>query len=267
MIKQKALSQWETPIWAARAIVSHALSDLAPGARVLEPSCGSGNIISALPAELEVVGVEIDPAMAAKARKNTSATIIEGDFRTVDLPHDHYDAIVGNPPFVLDVFDAMLARSVGLLDYGSSALFILPAYAFQTSSRVVRWNKDWTIAQDMLPRGLFPGIRLPLTLARFIRERNTKLHGFLLYHQSHEVESLDRVYREALANQKSGWRAVVKIALEKLGGEAKIEDIYGIVAPKRPTATNHWREKIRQQLQDHRHFCRVDKGRYALLAA
>lgn len=90
---------------------------------VLEPSCGDGNILTAVVRVLEQHGardetspqsvwaVEIDSVEAAKARKRLSATrgdlslnIHDGDFfsfaREQLLMQTRYDAIVGNPPFI-----------------------------------------------------------------------------------------------------------------------------------------------------------------------
>ena len=267
MSRQKELSQWFTPLWAARAIVEMKLPDLPAGARVLEPSCGTGRFLAALPDELEIVGVEIDQDVAAIARAQGRGHVVTGDFRSCALPHDRYDAIIGNPPFKLEVFDGFMERSETLLEEGSRAVYVLPSYAFQTTNRVMRWNRKWTIQQEMLPRTLFPGIRLPLTLATFIRDSQPRLHGFLLYAQSREVEEMPAIYKKALAEQKSGWRAVVIHALRQSGGEATVNEICCRIAPRRPTATQHWREKVRQHLQDTDHFERTAPATYRLKAA
>lgn len=261
-----SLSQWMTPAWVAEAVVAHALAATTPRT-VLEPSCGTGRFLDALLTHLpgaRVIGVEIDPALARIAAGIDGAEVVTGDFRTAELPVDRVDAIIGNPPFKLDVLDGFLARSHGLLDDGGRVIFILPAFAFQTSARVVRYNQRWTISQEMMPRTIFHGIRLPLILATFTRDRQPTLVGMLLYHQANEIEAMPDVYRHALANGRSGWRAVVEAALERLGGEATVAQICQEIAPRRPTATRFWRPKIRQQLG--RHFHRVGPARYALAA-
>ena len=258
-----SLSQWMTPSWVAEAIVAHALPDLAPGAVVLEPTCGDGRFLAALPSHVRAIGVEIDPVLAERARA-TGAEVVTGDIASASLPVDAIDAAVGNPPFRLDVIEAALSRLHGLLPEGGVAAMILPAFAFQTTSRVVRWNARWALAQEMLPRTIFPGIRLPLVLARFVRDPKGRMDGFLLYHESREVEEMPAVYRRALADGRSGWRAVVEAALRRLGGEATVAQICAEIAPRRPTATTHWRAKVRQQLG--RHFTRVGEARYSIAA-
>lgn len=258
------LSQWMTPAWAAEAIVGHCLHELRSGATVIEPSCGIGRFIHALPAGTRAIGVEIDPRLARRARSETQAEIIEGDFRIVDLPVDRCDALIGNPPFRMDVFDGMLDRAYGLLDDGGPMIMILPAFALQTTSRVARYNRRWSISQDMLPRTLFPGIRLPLVLARFVRDPVPRLHGFLLYHESREIEEMPVVYRRALSEGRSGWKAVVEEALKRLGGEGTIAQVCAEIGPRRPTSTEHWRAKVRQQLSTH--FNRRASATYSLAA-
>jgi type I restriction-modification system DNA methylase subunit len=73
------------------------------GGRVLEPSCGGGAFIRALPEECDVVGCEymVDTARVAEIC-NPNAHIINGDTleMTFDQPFDH---VIGNPPYGLKV--------------------------------------------------------------------------------------------------------------------------------------------------------------------
>lgn len=264
IVYDASLSQWMTPAWVAEEVTAHALPDLAPGDTVIEPSCGVGRFLNALPAGVNAIGVEVDPRLANIAQRGGRATIVKGDFRTVELPVERCDAIIGNPPFQMEVLDGMLERCHELLDEGGPVVFILPAFAFQTSSRVVRYNRRWTISQEMLPRTLFPGIRLPLLLARFVKDRHPKLVGMLLYHQSREIEEMPQIYRRALVEGASGWKAVVEEALRRLGGEGSVSQVCEEIAPRRPTDTIHWRAKVRQQLG--LHFKRKGPALYALAA-
>lgn len=258
-----ALSQFMTPAWAAEAIVAHALPDITAGSVVIEPSCGIGRFLDALPAGIRSVGVEIDARLAEIAR-TAGHEVVVGDFRTVDLPVDRCDVVLGNPPFDLGVLDGMLERSHALLEDGGRVVMILPSFAFQTTSRVVRYNARWSLSQEMLPRNLFPGLRLPLVLAGFTRDPKPRLTGFLLYHESREIEEMPEVYRRALAQGRSGWRAVIEAALRRLGGEADVSEIYREIEPRRPTATRHWREQVRKHLNAD--FRRTARGRYAVAA-
>lgn len=256
----QTLGQWMTPSWAAEAIAAHALPGLASGSVVVEPTCGIGRFLDALPAHVRAIGVEVDPALADEARKTTGRVVVTGDFRTVTLPVDACDALIGNPPFDMALFDGLLARAHRLLGQGGPFVVILPASAFQTPSRVVRYNADWSLSQEMLPRTLFPGLRLPLVLARFVKDARPRLAGMLLYHECAEIERIPAVYRRALADGRSGWKAVVDLALSRLGGSGTVAQVCAEVAPRRPTATRHWRAKIRQQLA--LHHVRTARGTY-----
>lgn len=260
----QSLGQWMTPAWAAEAICEHALPDLRSDDVVIEPSCGIGRFLNALPSHVRTIGVEVDPRLAEVARRDTGREIVVGDFRTVDLPIVQATHVIGNPPFQLDIFDGMLERAHSLLVENGRATWILPCYALQSSSRVARWNTRWSMAQSMLPRTLFPGIRLPLALVTFGKTTDRRLHGFLLYHESREIEEMPDVYAIALREGKSGWKAVVEAAIRRLGGEATVQEVCAEIAPRRPTQTRHWREQVRKQLQSG--FRRTARATYAIAA-
>lgn len=90
------------------------------------------------------------------------------------------------------------------------------------------------------------------------------LVGFSLYQEAFELQSIDRRFRQLLIDgrpYRSAWRAVVESAIEALGGEASLHDIYELVSVKRPTTNTAWRKRVRQIAQVH--FRRVACGRYA----
>lgn len=96
-----ALSQWFTPPWLARRLAKW----VPRGARILEPSCGSGNILAALlragHSPTNLTGIEIDPRHAEHARQalNLTVPVLDGDFLTMGFPPSTFDVIVGNFPF------------------------------------------------------------------------------------------------------------------------------------------------------------------------
>lgn len=63
-----SLCQWFTPAWLAEALVERHFSRLDAADLVLEPTCGAGAFLRAIPAHVPAIGVEIDPALAAAAR-------------------------------------------------------------------------------------------------------------------------------------------------------------------------------------------------------
>lgn len=263
--KTRRLGQYPTPAWAAEQLVERYFSDLGPDDLVIEPACGPGAFLGAIPTAVPAIGVEIDPIAAELARITTGRLVISGDFCTVDIPL-RPTAIIGNPPFKLALVDKFLARAHTLLPEGGRVGFLLPAYAFQTARRVVGYNERWTIAQELIPRNLFDGLRLPLVFALFHKERHRRLLGFALFHETVAIHSMEDGYQAVLARGNGPiWRRVIEVALQRLGGEASLADIYSELQRNRPTETRWWREKIRQTLRRYADiFVPKGDGRYAL---
>lgn len=263
----KALGQYPTPAWVAEALVMRHFPRLGAGDMVIEPSCGPGAFLSALPTDVQAVGVEIDRAIAQTARELTGREIIVGDFRTVRLDA-RPTAIIGNPPFKLDVIDGFLKRAFSMLPENGRVGFLLPAYAFQTAERVAAYAERWSLFQELVPRNVFPGLSLPLLFALFTKERTRRLVGFALYREAADVQRLPAAYRDLLAGGRGGvWRRVVELALAKLGGEADLPAIYAEIEGHRPTRTQFWREQVRRTLRRYADSFPVRaRGRYALEA-
>lgn len=265
------LHQWFTPAWAAQAIVEQEFGWLKPGHRVVEPSCGDGAFLCAIPSEVEAIGVEIDPAQAAAAMANSGRQVIVGDFLAIDTERlGKLQAIIGNPPFEAALVARFLERSAGLLEDGGQAGFILPAYILQTSSKVEQLSSQFSVHQKLLPRNLFPRLKLPLVFARFVKEHHRRLFGFLLYREAQELAEMHKPYRNVAAaarDRRGAWFRVVHTALQALGGEAELSTIYATVAKTRPTGNQFWKEKIRQTLQRSEDFCRTGPGRYCLASS
>src|SRR3546814_10298894 len=59
------LHQWFTPFWAAEMFANDVLDGLGH-VGVIEPSCGTGSFLSAIPQHLPAYGVDIDPDIAAE---------------------------------------------------------------------------------------------------------------------------------------------------------------------------------------------------------
>lgn len=242
--------QWFTPEWAAVELVDRYFGHLTSSDLVLEPSAGRGAFLKAIPDEVPAIGVELDSVLAEECRANTGREIITGDFLTCELPSG-VTAIVGNPPFSTELIAAFLTRSHRILPDLSKCGLLLPAYTLQTHGRVLRWLDRWSIAVDLLPRRLFPRLRLPLIFASFTRNARRDMVGLALYPECVDFDNMSARARDILINGKPRmgvWRALVEDVLDSLG-EASLEQIYEAVEPRRPTQNQWWREKIRQQLQ------------------
>ncbi len=256
------LGQVMTPDWAAQALIERYFPDLGPADHVVEPSCGRGAFLRALPENVPALGVEIDPGLAAAARRLSGRPVIVGDFRMVDL-RVRPTAIVGNPPFAVRTITEFLERAWNLLPADGRVGFVLPAFAFQTAGTVERMAERWGIQQDMLPRNVFPGLTKPTCFAVFTRGRGRGLVGFALYHELAAVNRLQARYRALLAEgEGSVWAAVTRAALEALGGSADLSTLYREIEGHRPTTNTFWQAKVRQTLQ--RIAVRIDAGVWAL---
>lgn len=266
--KQAELSQYFTPTWAAELLVARHYADLGRGDVVLEPTCGDGRFLMAIPPEVEAYGVELDAEQAAKAAANTGRNVIVGDFTRVELPRKP-TVILGNPPYQAGLIDDILDRSFDLLEYEGRVGFLLPVYYLQTASKVVDLARRWSMAQELLPRNLFENMAKPLMWVNFVKARRTVLSGFFLYAETAALADMHKDFREMfVGNQAKAtcWRDAVQMALETCGGRATLSQLYAAIENNKPFDTNPWwREKIRQMAG--RHFVRVGHGEYALQQA
>lgn len=252
MKRNTELSQYFTPTWAAELLVKNFFPELNANSRVIEPSCGDGRFLMALPREVQAIGVDIDPSLAEEARRNSGREIVTGDFQTIDLPF-RPTAIIGNPPFDSKIIDGFLERGYEEMDYGGKIGFILPVYLFQTASRVVGYSERFSLNQALLPRNMFEQMQKPLMFATFTKERSRNMVGFFLYEETHAVNQLEKRYRLMFVGNQSRaslWGEVVEQALIDLGGEAHLQDIYRVIEGKRPyTGNEFWKHQVRKIVQ------------------
>lgn len=261
------LSQWMTPQWAAERLVERYFPDLGAHDLVLEPSCGLGAFLQAIPSHVPAVGVEIDPELAALATKRTGREVLVGDFRDMALDI-RPTAMIGNPPYKVKIIEGFLRRAAQILPADGRCGLLLPAYAMQTHRTVMRWHERWSMIAEIVPRRLFPRLRLPLLFVQFRLSSNRTMVGFALYQEAVDVQGFSEQAKNMLADARPGmgaWRATVEAALESLGGRASLEQIYRWVEPRRPTRNQWWQEKIRQILQL---YCEpVERGWWSLRSA
>lgn len=261
---QMTLGQYFTPDWACEAVLERYYGDLGAGDCVLEPSCGNGAFLKAIPSEVEAIGVEIDPALARVARERSGRTVLVGDFLRAELPVNPTCAI-GNPPFKSSFVSAMLDRIWELLPEEGRAGFILPAFVLQTPRAVEKLANRWEIEQEMLPRNLFPRLSHPCCFVRFTKGPRRGLVGFALYHEARAVQLLDPRYRVLLKESTgSVWEAVTRTVMANLGGTAALDRIYAEIEGRRPTTNQFWKAKVRQTLQRIGH--RVGPGVWSVSA-
>ncbi|CAB4180458.1 AdoMet_MTases domain containing protein [uncultured Caudovirales phage] len=247
--RQVRLGQWMTPMWVADELVSRHFHDLDFRDIVVEPSCGTGSFLKAIPRHVPAIGVEIDPELADVARAESGREIITGDFRSVPIPGAP-TVVIGNPPFQMELITQFLQRAHSMLREDGRVGFILPCYAFQTATRVTEYLRLWSMSVEMIPRSIYPKLREPLAFAIFSKDERRVLVGLALYEQAADVHELSPEYRDIIAGTRGSlWRAVCQRALEKLGGRADLQEIYRELEQGRPSRTRFWREKIRQTMR------------------
>lgn len=261
LTKVESFGQYFTPFWAAERLVEHYF-DFEPNDIVIEPTCGPGAFLAAVPKHIQAIGVEIDPELASQATSDTGRRVICGDFRTLDL-NIRPTIAIGNPPFNSKLFQEILFRLSEMMEKNARCGFILPAYFFQYASITRQYADRWRVQADHLPRGIFPRLSKPLVFALFERSHRGRLIGFALYDDVESVQRMKAAYRQLLmSSQQSAWRRVVIEAFYKLGGEATLQELYEEISSRRPTRNPWWHAKIRQIVQ---HIGRrISRGRYAL---
>jgi adenine-specific DNA-methyltransferase len=213
------------------------------------------------------VGVEIDPALAERARSMTGRPVITGDFLTAEIP-GRFTHAIGNLPFDARLVHGFLDRAHQLLEDGGWCGFLLPAYVLQTSSKVMALNRRWSISQELMPRNIFPRLSLPLVFAQFRKDRQRTLVGFFLYREAADVAKLPRDVQEALQQPTKGsvWRHAVRAAFARVGSaKATLDALYAAV--ERPSENRFWREKVRQVLQVYPEFQRAGEGTWRVQLA
>jgi hypothetical protein len=260
----KALGQYMTPFWFAEALIERHFAQLGANDTVADLTCGTGAFLHAVPPSVSAFGVEIDAALAEQARQSSGRTVLTGDFRTIRI-EQRPTAILGNPPFNMELVDSLLARAHELLPDGGPCGLILPTYALQTAGRVVRYSERWSIFQEMIPRQIYPRLSKSLLFAIFRKEQQRTLIGFAFYREVYDQQRFDAEYRAAMHAGAGVWRRVVAIAMRRLGGEARLPQIYAEIEGHRPTPSQYWREKIRQTLRVYANdFIALAPGHYRL---
>jgi adenine-specific DNA-methyltransferase len=237
---------YPTPAWLAERVIERCGFDrLGAGAHVLEPGCGDGRFLDALRASgVRATGVELNPLLAEQACAKGHAVIV-GDFTTCELPANLTGAI-GNPPYAVDLIDALLLRLASRFESGARAAMLLPTYFFQTSSHVQTLRNSWNIAVELVPRNVFTGLSMPLAFGLFTRSHERLLWGLAFYDEAEDVLSMHMAARTAVSESPRSWKQLVVDGLEANGGTATLDQLYAYGEPRRPSGNRWWREKIRQ---------------------
>lgn len=172
--------------------------ELPRNARILEPSCGSGNFITRLPGSFsnaQVVGVELD-GMTAKIAKwlnhdNPNVRIIESAFERAPLENNSFDLAIGNVPFgdyqMNDpdyaknwlIHDAFFRKALDKVAPGGVVAFITSSGTMDKGSPKVREylaTQSELVGAIRLPNNTFKDAGTPVTAdIIFLKKREVPL--------------------------------------------------------------------------------------------
>lgn len=158
-ILQEALSQWFTPMYIAYRLAAW----IPRGTTILEPSCGSGNIIAALLAAghkpEHIRGIELDPAWAAFARNRFEGRVRIDchDFLDESIAIEPCQVVAGNPPFEDDLHARFVRRS---LDIAPRVVNVLPhSIEYGIDRDIDLWSKGIVRRRARLPQRVHYGGR------------------------------------------------------------------------------------------------------------
>lgn len=227
---------------------------------VIEPCAGDGALLREIPAEINAYGVELDPAPAAQARATSGRQVLCGDVLEIALPIAPAHAI-SNPPFRVEFINRFLDRFHRIAIAGGTVTFLLPAFMLQTSGRTARYLDRFSITAEIIPRDVFPGFTLPLTVVTFRKDYERRLVGLALVDETNEWRKMPSDFHTILHRSRSNvWVAACERALQILGRPATVEEIRNVVSGHRPTKTPHWEAAIRKALQQN--LPKVARGIY-----
>ena len=173
------LDAFYTEPYIVRSMYNFLAAHGVTGGALVEPSCGTGNFIGAMPESFRegihsITMVELDPITAAIAKYlYPRADVRNSGFEVANIPENSVDVIVGNVPFgdtpIVDlrykrdvtskIHNYFIVRSLDLLKPGGVAMLI-------TSSRTLN-ERTYGVNEakrEMMKRADFLGaIRLPNT--------------------------------------------------------------------------------------------------------
>jgi hypothetical protein len=268
-------TQGQTPLYVAEMLWErHFAKHIQRTDILLEPTCGRGAFLRAIPPRIAAFGIERDADLAQAARLTSGRPVIVGDIATAAVPQAPTQ-ILGNPPFVLGLLLQLLDRARGwFTEDGQRAGLILAAEMLSTPATVARLARHWRIEQELLPRTLFHKMRTPILFVQFIHDRHTatqrRLVGFGLYPEALAFRDLPPASKALLTDTPlPSWRALAAQGLRQLGGRGSLAEIYAAVegpaaASGKLQGNRFWQPKLRQVLQLGPDFEQVGRGAWAL---
>src|SRR3546814_18693361 len=97
----------------------------------------------------------------------------------------------------MDVIECFLDRAHQILPDDGLVAMVLPAYAFQTPSRVFKRLDRFAIDVNMIPRALFPGLSKPQTWDKYTQSSNSRFSGLMLLAETWDTEKVRQTIDDA----------------------------------------------------------------------
>lgn len=156
---KKDFQQFYTPEPLALKIIG--MSDLKPGMRVLEPSCGRAHIVKHIPVMCDVYCIELDPKNVQYCREEwPSLRVKPADFLTVNPDLSlKFDRIIANPPFTKNQDIEHIRHMYRFLKKGGMLTSIAsPSWTFGSQKKQVAF-REWLAEVEgeiiQVPEGAF----------------------------------------------------------------------------------------------------------------
>jgi N12 class adenine-specific DNA methylase len=152
--QQATYNSFYTPTSIARLMWDTAARLGFPGGQVLEPGCGHGAIMAAVPEglDVELTGIERDPTTARIAKLlNPQARIVHRRLEKVSLPPGSFDLVIGNVPFAevsphdpnapvkLSLHNYFIWRALDAVRPGGLVIVLTSRYTLDAEDVTHRW--------------------------------------------------------------------------------------------------------------------------------
>ena len=112
--------------------------DLSNVSTILEPSAGSGNVLTPLSGDFNITSCEIREE-ELDTLDGLSQSVIIDDFMTHDFT-DKYDLIIGNPPYSKAI--EFVEKSLSLLSENGKLVFLLRTAFLESKKRYEFWQEN-----------------------------------------------------------------------------------------------------------------------------
>lgn len=198
--RRSTLNAFYTPQLVVDAMYKAIINmELPTDAKILEPSCGTGNFITRLPSryrKAEITGVEIDETTAKiasyLANDNQNVRILNMGFEKTNFENNSFDLVIGNVPFgenkLIDteykkdlmIHDSFFRKAIDKVKKGGIVAFITTSGTLDKKNSKIREmlaEKSDLVGAVRLPNNTFDGTNVTTDII-FLQKRENPLQPF-----------------------------------------------------------------------------------------